>query len=246
MSKEPLVVYWAPAINLSSSSSGEEMLYPEPINLLSDLIKVKNKESGPSSFFSCPAASGRMKKAFVFKNALHSEYHYDFTDKENPVVIPTSKYYIPAKILRNSALNNGGSIVIGLRYIFFAEESVNAYITPPMMHPPRYTTYGTSIAGSYDISKWFRPFVMEIQAWNTQGDLVIEDGEPLFYLEVNTDRDIILKRFDVNEKLMKYLDGCVQAPAMFGRFLPLTDRYKKFTESRMNDLILKEIKNNVV
>jgi hypothetical protein len=246
MKQDPIVIYWAPAINLSSDTNGEEMLYPDPTNLLSDLIKNRNKNSGASSFFSCPAASGRLKRSFVFRNALRSEYHYDFTDTVNPVVIPTSKYSIPVKILRQSAMNEGASIVVGLRYIFFSNDSVMAHITPPMMHEPKYTKYGTAIPGAYDISKWFRPFVMELQMWKTAGDLVIEEDEPLFYLEVPEDRDVVLKRFKVNDTLMRYLDGCVQAPAKFGRYLPLSERYKKFTQSRMNELVLREIKKNLI
>jgi len=187
-----------------------------------------------------------MKKTFVFRNSLSSSYHYDFTDKENPVVIPTSKNYLDAKILRSSAFKEGGSIVLGLRYIFFSEEPVLGYISPPMMHEPKYTKSATAIPGAFDISKWFRPFVMEVQTWKTQGDIFIEEDEPLFYFEAATEREVVLKRFEVNDKLMRYLDGCVQAPAKFGRYLPLRDRYKKFTESRMNDLVLKEIKNNIV
>jgi len=246
MNKEPIIVYWAPAINLSSDSISEEMLYPEPTNLLHDLIKIRNKDAGPSSFLSCPAASGRMKKTFVFKNSLYSSYHYDFTDVINPVVIPTSKTHLDAKILRSSALQNGGSIVLGLRYIFFCEESVLGYITPPMMHEPKYTKSATAIPGAFDISKWFRPFVMEVQTWKTQGDLIIEEDEPLFYFEVATEREVVLTRFEINDKLMRYLDGCIQASAKFGKYLPLKDRYKKFTESKMQNLILKEIKNNIV
>lgn len=244
MNKEPIIVYWAPAISLSSK--GEEMLYPEPTNLFHDLIKIRNKDAGTSSFLSCPAASGRMKNSFVFKNSLHSSYHYDFTDKENPVVIPTSKNYIGAKVLRSSALKNGGSISLNLRYIFFCEESIVGYINPPMMHEPGYTKFATPIPGAFDISKWFRPFVMEVQTWKTQGDLIIEEDEPLFYFEAHTERNIVLKRFKINDILMKYLEECVQSPAIYGRHLPLYERYKKFTESRMNDLVSKEIKNNLV
>lgn len=244
--KDPIVIYWAPAINLSDQTISEEMLYPEPTNLLSDLIKNRNKNSGPSSFFTCPAASGRLKRSFVFKNALHSEYHYDFTDKQNPIVFPVSKSFIPAKILRPSAFKNGGSIVIGLRYVFFSEESVMAHITPPTMHEPKYIKYGTCIPGAYDISKWFRPFVMELQMWKTSGDLIIEEEEPLFYLEVPEDREVILKRFSLNNNLLRYMDGCVQTPAKFGKFLPLSERYKKFSESKMKELIMKEIRNSLL
>jgi hypothetical protein len=246
MDKNPLIIYWAPAINLSSSSTSEEMLYPEPTNLLHDLIKIRNKDAGPSSFLSCPAASGRMKRSFVFRNNLQCSYHYDFTDKENPIVIPTSKTYLEAKILRSSALQEGGSIVLGLRYIFFSEESVLGYISPPMMHEPGYTKSATTIPGAFDISKWFRPFVMEVQTWKTQGDLIIKEDEPLFYFEAATEREVVLKRFEINDKLMRYLDGCVQAPVKFGKYLPLQERYKRFMNSRMNELVIKEIKENLV
>lgn len=246
MDKSPLIVYWAPVINLSVPSISEEMLYPDPTNLMHDLIKIKNKESRSSSFLSCPAVSVRLKRIFVFKNALSSSYHYDFTDKENPVVIPTSKNYLDVKITRKPGLKDGGSIILGLRYIFFSEESVEGYINPPIMHEPKYTKYATIFPAKFDIGKWFRPFVMEVQTWKTQGDLFIEEDEPLFYFEPISEREIILKRFSVNDKLMKYLEGCVQSPIRFGRHLPLADRYKKFMSSRMNDLVIKEIKENLV
>lgn len=87
---------------------------------------------------------------------------------------------------------------------------------------------------------------MEVQTWKTQGDLILKEDEPLFYFEAATEREVILKRFEINDKLMRYLDGCVQAPVKFGKYLPLQERYKRFMNSRMNELVIKEIKENLV
>jgi hypothetical protein len=82
--------------------------------------------------------------------------------------------------------------------------------------------------------------------WGNSGELIIKEDEPIFYVEFLTNKKIKLVRFKYTKKLMTYAQHCVDAPPIFGNNLPLVKRYKKFKESRMRDLVLKEIKENII
>jgi hypothetical protein len=248
MKKDPLIVYWAPLTSPESDFYGEwNMMYPEPNLLMHELMEKRNRdERNNRGFLQCPAATGRFKHTYVFRTGMGSEVDFDFTNPYDPKLEITGKTSVGFKIERPSAFTEGGSISFNQGYLFFAEEPTIGVFSPPMMHEPGYTKYGTLIPGSFDISQWFRPMNVEIQTWKTKGKIVIEENEPLFYFEVLTDREVILKRFRCNKNLVKYADACAQAPAYYGKHLPLTKRYEKFKQSKMNSIVLNEIKNNLV
>ena len=247
--QDPLVVYWSPDTLPDGTENGLEhefgwnMMYPEPSSLFRDLTSRKNPQSKADSFFACPATSNRMKNTFIFKNNFKTEVTFDVTNPNEPVVQTDG---IGANILRESALVGGASLNFFLRFMFFAEEPTTAIISPPYLHRPEHSTYGTSVPGYFDISKWFRPFCFEMQTFVEKGKFVIEDGDPLFYLEVATERPIILKRFVMTKELHGYAVACARAPKNYGANLPLSDRYKRFLETKTNKLVLKEIQQNLV
>ena len=247
MSKEPLVVYWAPLSTHENDLVGEwNMLFPEPVNLMSDLMSIKNPDRGNKHFFSCPGSSNFFKNTFVFSNGLDSEYDFDFTNPESPLVTPIGNTYLGYSIQRPPTLVDRPMFRILMNYLFFSEESVNATFTPPFYHPPKHTKVGTCPPGTMDISQWFRPYTLELQLWEMKGKLSIEEDEPLFYVTFESDRPIILKRFAMNGKLVSYQEHCIKAPEWQGKNLPLSKRYKAFKKSRMGDLVAKEIKNNLL
>jgi hypothetical protein len=106
--------------------------------------------------------------------------------------------------------------------------------------------YGTSVPGAFDISQWFRPHVFEVQMWDQVGTFIVKEGEPLFTIEFITNRPIVLKKFAMSEALVKYSDSCVDSYKFFGQWIGLAKKYKIFKNTKMDKLILKEIKNNLV
>ena len=246
--KNPLVIYWSPYV--STFGGGNNMLYQEPETLFKSLMDRKSddvKDRTPWSYLSCPAASNRLKRTFVFRSPITAEYEFDFTDKENPIVNPISQTYYEYSVNRRSVLKDSAIISFQIKHLAFCEESVEALFHPPMMFRPGYMQYGTSIPGSFDISKWFRPHVFEVQMWDQKGIFRIEEGEPLFCLEIPVnDRDIILKRFRVSENLVSYSNNIVDSSRFIGHFSPLSKKYKWFERTSMAKLIMKEIRNNLV
>ena len=250
MKKDPLVIYWSPDSSATTELLGEfNLLYPEPENVYSSLVRrmpdSKNERS-LQTYMSCPAASARLKNMWVFKAPFDMEYGFDFTDIDNPQVWVISDGYFNATVNRKSVIKDAAIITFQIKHLFFAEESVSPLFGPPVMFRPQYMNYGTSVPGTFDISKWFRPHVFEVQMWEKAGTFKIKEGEPLFTMEIVTDRPIVLKKFQMTEALVNYASSCVDSYKFFGQWLGLPKKYKIFTDTKMDKLVLKEIKNNLV
>jgi hypothetical protein len=221
------------------------MLYPEPTNLYLDLLKLKTfNEDSKYSFFACPATKNNFKNTYVFKNAIYCEYDYDVN--QIPVITPKSKSFLGYKVARKPAISDGPLIQIGLSYIFFSDQELEVFFSQPTFHKPKYTLFGSPMPGGFDIGSWFRPYNLELQMWNQSGKLILEDNEPLFYAKFLTNKNIKMQRFFLSEKLYNYAEQCSNSPFTIKANVPLINRYTKFKESKMKDMILQEIKQNLI
>jgi hypothetical protein len=246
---EKLTIYWAPSYAPRKTQGGAtlrfNMSYPEPVNLFKDLVKHKEKRVGMGSQFNCPAVSDRMKSSFVFKNNLHTEFSWDFSNPDTPIV--TTKQGIHASFYKQSSVVGGAAVSLDAGWIFFAEEPTTIHLNPPVFHKPTdLSTKAYFPSGRIDASAWFRPMAAEIQTFEAVGEITIEEGDPLFYLEVLTDRPVELVRFDMSEELRNLMIECTSSPMTHGSRLPLVARYKRFKETRMHEFVLKEIKKNLI
>jgi hypothetical protein len=250
---DEVTIYWAPAVfpgdfdETSTAkvdlSAGGHLVYPTPKTLRSELMKEKNPNRGPTTFLSCPAAVASFDRTVVFRNNISCSYEYDLSDDNNLYMVSNDSRYLNFTIRRPPAILDMPTIEFQLRYIFFSEESLEAVITPPMFHPPKYTQYATAVPGQYDIGRWFRPFVFEVQAWKPTGSIVFEKDEPLFYASFNTDKKIILKRFEFTKKLGEYAKSCT---TFYANEPSLEKRYEVFDSANMREHILTEIKKNLL
>jgi hypothetical protein len=82
--------------------------------------------------------------------------------------------------------------------------------------------------------------------WEQSGDFIIKEDEPIFYAKFLTNKKITLNRFFLTEKLASYSNHCSRSSSTLKENIPLTERYHRFKESKMNYAILKEIKNNLI
>lgn len=245
--KSPITVYWAPRSLHEEKDFGEwNMLYEDPTNLYLDIVDRKTKESKNKSYLSCPAVTDRFKNTYVFRNNTKTEYTYDWSDIENPKLFNTLDTGVFISSPRPSTINDGPTLLYSQYYYLFSDEPLKAFFNPPMFHEPKHTKNGTVIPGAFDIGQWYRPFGCEMQMWSKTGSFVIEENEPLFYLEFDTDREVILKRYKLTPELVAYSASCVASPNSFGSNLPLIKRYERFTKTRTNTLVLNEIKKNLI
>jgi len=245
--KDYITVYWAPATSVDDAFHGEiNMMFPEPTNMFSYLVSRRSKFEKSRSIFVCPAFKDKMQKTFVFKNAMECNFLYETDDTGWINFTDLKNFPIPVTRHRAPGFDFGPSIVIETPYIFFADEDLEAVFSQPTFHEPGYTKYGTIVPGSFNIGSWFRPYLIELQMWKNSGELLIKEDEPLFYVEFLTKKKIKLVRFNYTKRMATYAQHCVDAPGIFGWNIPLIKRYRKFKESRMGDMILKEIKENII
>jgi hypothetical protein len=241
----PIVVYWSPYYPVNQMANDWSFLYPNPKTLFSELYKDKQKENIGRSFFTCPAFASKTKKMLVLRNATNSSHEYDFTNNQE-YLKPIGDLGIELRKLRQASVEFGSTLSYSLNYMFFAEESLEAYFTPPMFHEPKYTKYGTAIPGQFNIGNWFRPYNFEIQLWKEKGEVHLKENEPLFYVEFQTDRPVILKRFNITERLFVYSSANSGSASIFGLGESLSKRYKRFKDVGYREKILTEIKKNLI
>lgn len=253
MEKDTATVYWSPFWD--KDSSNWDLLYPKPKTLFSS-IKDHSTKSNDNivglqklPILSCPAVSEKYKKIAVFESPMSCSYKYDFSnflEDGNFKIDPQTKQYLAYRVDRQPVIDYGPSIVFSLAYSFFAEESLNAYFTPPMFHPPKYIKNGSVIPAEFNIGRWFRPFNFEVQMWEQSGNFILQEKEPLFYVDFKTNKKVILKRFKMTDNLYDAAKACIDSSDLFGKGQTLEYRYEKFEDTDMRNIILSEIKNNIV
>ena len=251
---DEVVVYWAPNIDNAKDSLDWSFLYPKPKTLFASskehITKYKDYEQftlqNSPNVLSCPAVSSKFKKIVVFESPMTCSYKFDQKSQDVCEVIPDTKNFISAEAVRMPIMKHGPVIGFSLYYILFSEEPLQAYFTPPMFHKPGYSKYGSVVPAEYDIGQWFRPYNFEVQMWESKGEFKLVENEPLFYIDFNTNKKIILKRFKMNENLTKLSLACINSAQVMGQGKNLDDKYKKFNDVGMKDLILTDIKKNLI
>jgi hypothetical protein len=237
-------VYWAPVnYNLLAAPKDSNMFYYDPRSLLSILNDSRNKETDVSNFFRCPTVTGLTKNIFILENPLETNTILDRkTNKfkvNNNMQLKFTKPHEPS-IGQNLLFTHE------LQWIFFTEEpSLKMTLTSPFFSYAPHTQYGSIVPGSFDIGKWFRNINLEFNIWNDKDELHIKEGEPLAYVHFDTDKTVELIRFNLNTQLKTYIDSIAKLSSYEPR-VPLLSRYERFKRTRMKDLIMKEIKANIV
>jgi hypothetical protein len=237
---EEIDVYWAPYKLYSEQNY--YYLYPKPKTLFAEIQELKDSNISNASMLACPAISQKFKNILVFRSGVASSYYFD----DLPSITQETPESVPAYVNRDSNLVNGPVFDLGVSYILFSDQNINAYFTPPFFHEPKYTKNVSPVPGEFDIGQWFRPYNLEVQCWSKFGNIKIEEGEPLFYVEIKTDKKINLKQFEITEKLISYARSNIDTTTIFGRGTSLADRYSRFKNIGMRERVLKEIKNNLL
>lgn len=244
MKNKPITVYISEGFAPESVGADWSFLYPKPTNLFSDLSKERAIGAKGISFLTCPAFSDISKKTIQYKSPMSVSYEYDFTDQENLIINPMNKNFI-SFVYRDKTLEVANTIFLELRYYMFADEPLEVMFTSPYFSQSKYTRYATVVPGKFDIGRWFRPFNLEVQPWSTKGEIHIEKDEPLFYAQFQTDRDIKIQRFSMNEKIKLMASACVDTTEFFGR-QSLLSRYNMFDRVGLRGKLLTEINKNLI
>jgi len=147
---------------------------------------------------------------------------------------------------RATSLNGYKNLEYNMGWAFFADEPLLAKFTAPYM-PTHSPTPGAILAsGEFDIGQWLRPWHLDYFVPNQAGGMEFNVDDPLFYIEFKTDKKIMFKRFNRSPIIDNIMIESVQSPSRYGSRKTLSQRYSMAKKAKMQNIILNEIKNNLV
>lgn len=235
MKSDEIVVYWCPFVR--NDGFDWNMFYPEPKTLYSELLLEKEKHSGFGNYFMCSAFKERARNIFILNTPIEAMFRL-----VDGVVVEKSGLEVYSN--RGPQFKDKASITLGLSYGFFSEEPLTMHFNTPFFHKNEYTQKTTLFAGGVDVSKWFRPMNIEVFTGMNETVQILEDS-PLAYVEFITNKKVILKRFEINDKMRNIGTACSLSVSV-KPLIPLYERYKLFMQSKQDKILLKEIKKNLV
>jgi hypothetical protein len=241
-----VIVYWAPwwapeaGINL-------DIVYHDPVNIYKDFISRGDPERPYPNYINCPAVSERFKRTFMVKNIAETALRCDLDENKELTIS-----YLNSKTTNNAAgvrhkptLKDNFLFEYHMAYALFAEESLTLATSSPYFHKAPHLQYGAIVPGSFDIGRWYRPIISEFNLWSGNDYFHIQPDEPLMYWEFLTNKKVILKRYERTQKLYDITSSVINFK-LVKRGSNLLSRYKRFDESSLRAIILKEIKANLV
>jgi hypothetical protein len=252
---DTITIYWSPFAYDDTAAKTWAHLYQDPICLTDDLRKNKSKISGARNLFSCPAVTSITDNTFVFKNSHEAIIDLpmddlikvaDTNEHNNEWINTSNKLALGIAKTRPSSLNEHVNLIYNMQWSFFADEPVIARQIAPYM-PPHSPGKGVLLAsGEYDIGTWFRPINLDYHVPFYTKTLSFKEDDPLFYLEVQTEKQINFKRFILSKRLTAMATEFSESPNTYGAFKSLLDRYKMAKKASVPEQVLAEIKNNLV
>ena len=232
-------IYWSPAdFDLHHDWN---ILYKDPTILGANLRKKMSKNIDKrSNLFFCPAVKDLTNRVAVIKSPMTC--HYKIVDNEFK---PISKNFINITFPHTSNFKDNILFQFAHSFVFFSEENVKMIFSSPYFSNSPHLKYGSVIPGMFNISSWFRNVNFEFNLWNNVTEFKIMKNEDMAYVYFDSEHEIELKRFDFTERLLRITKTCATA-ATWEKFIPLIDRYKRFKEAKFKQIILKEIKQNLL
>lgn len=246
MSKESVTVYWSPfspinrQMNLTLLDLEPVPIYPEIIQRRdpNPIIPNSGRQLNSNGYQSCSAWHTLGKNYY----SIPSPFDAHIKLNSNGEILPSPHY--EWFIERVSSMKNSLSLDVDLEYSFFCEEPLNITLTPPFMHKPSQSDYGFLIPARFDISSWFRPVVLIHQLWENVSEFKVSNGEPLAYIKFETDKKVVLKRFQMTQDIKDIADACLNYKYVRS-FEPLDKLYKRFHKVGFHKKLSNEIKKNL-
>lgn len=152
-----------------------ELLLAEPENLATFYSDTS------ASFTNCPAVKQSLRNTWLIRAPVSIKYGFDVDS--NLAWSDQTRQYEERMIdprYGQWAEGNRPFATFNWRYLFFADQPVWMETFPPFLHEsPRNARY---IPGGYDIYNWHRPVDYSFEFKDPRAEVVIKQGDPLFYI----------------------------------------------------------------
>lgn len=219
--------------------------YYEPENVFQSHLKNRknyfNTMNKNDDYIYCPAFSGHMNNTYSIKFPF--DYKLSFEDNNIKTDMYDQSFFNKFVLIRSI---DNKFISITLPYLFFSEKSLEFLISSPYFSNNEFTKCNRVIPGKYNIGNWMRRIEIPIITDKENNDINIKKGDDALYVTFLTNKKIKLKKFFATDKIKYLVHNNLSLKNYKKNFSSLDYFYKKFKMSKQKNLILKEIKNNLM
>ena len=232
-------IYWSPYfVDMNKYPKDWTILYQQPQILNKHLLERRNPDT--NKMFLCPAFTNLSKKVAVVRFPFDSKYSI-----KDGKIEQVSSHSLEFEVSHEPSIKNNILVEFYFCHLFFCEEDVNITLTAPYFSNSPHMRFGAVVPGTFNISKWFRPIVLEMNLWEGVSELEFKKDEHIFYVHFDTENDIEFVQFTMSDEIRKISDVCSDATA-WEKNVPIHCRYERFEKSNLNKILIREIKKNIV
>jgi hypothetical protein len=219
---ETINVYWSPGNFVYTEESWTYLYaYPEQISKNKFVFKATIEDS-----FRMPDEEiNKIQKGKVHRGPLESD---SFLAIFQPDRSDTPEHAI---------------IQYNMNWVFFAEEPVMSKTTLSDDETP--VKGAKFVEQKKDIGVWCTPSSLKYDIPLGSTEFSIKAGDPLFYLELDTDKEVVFHRFNQTEPLRHLLEEYGFIKERYGKARSEKEILDGLNASRMPELLLSEIKKNI-
>jgi hypothetical protein len=234
-----LDVYWS----VIESESIPHISYEEPRPVLAEIAKTLPDFKNPKSrITNCPAFRDSCKNTF----SLHIPIEYELEYKVNDLTTSMwdRKFFMDVVNVREPEHFRWTSL--NFRYIFTAEQSLEAETLPCFLTSNPFTDNADIIPGRMDVGKWFRPIECAYVAKPGPRSIVFNQGDAYSFIRFNTEKKIRFRRFFMSPELCYQVNRNIESREYKRKLNPLSYFYNLYGRSHMHNRVMKLVKDNLM
>jgi hypothetical protein len=243
--KKEIVVYWSNEVSILS---------PEIVPAHQDLFNIVRRMEGipgvSTNIKKCPSVINTLKNTFAVRSAI--DFNIEWTGQEfssDNIDVKNERIFNPRDVVTGLV-----SVVTPTNIICFTEEpSLKMEVKNATYAKNDFSNKAVLVEGEVDIGKWFRPTDLSFFFRQPSSKIDVRMGDNLFYIKFNTDKKVILKKYQTTNELYRIQQEIFTFRQDLIRFYKgynlkdkLENYYAAFKNSRYKKHILKEIKNNLM
>jgi hypothetical protein len=246
MNKDTVTIYWTPS-RFTEWEENWNFLYQDPVSTVVDLNTIRNKNV--KEMFACPSYVNSMKNVFVFKNVLPTnielgddfyapkpQYPFDYSGKSK----------VQLTNVRESSLEGYVNARYNMGWLLFSDEPVEVRFTAPYF-PGSSPVEGAMLStGEFNIGNWYRDYVLDYHIPIGAKEFILKEDQPLFYLEVKTNKKVVFQRYNLTQELRQIALECITSPKKYESNMPLSYRYDIFKKTASRERVLSYIKESLI
>jgi hypothetical protein len=219
------------------------LIWQPPVRVVSTLGSTPKEKDG--SYLACTGLKTFYKNCYTFIHPVNSQITLTPGETEYDSPSDGVSEGFPAWTFETQPIKGQYRVTFDFGWTFFSEEPLQMLVTPPYMHNTSDKEGGFIAAGSYDISKWFRPINTTYVLWPKSKSIKITKGDPALYIHFLTDRPINLIQYEMTDEIYEIVCQTV-ALKKFMPMRPLNVLYEMFTKGSRDKQLLRRIKENLL